>query len=80
MLAIGAIIAGDDDFAHLFAVRLLTSLDDVAIRRALRFIHARDGGDHIIARLSQRLRRHAGAPHRAALAELDQGRPRRAVA
>jgi hypothetical protein len=60
MLALGAIIAGDDDFAHLFGVRLLVSLEDAAIRRALRYIYERDGGDHIVRRLVKQLRRHAG--------------------
>ncbi|MGO8974343.1 MAG: hypothetical protein ACLPTZ_02550 [Beijerinckiaceae bacterium] len=71
MLAIGAIAAGEDEFVNAFGNQLLGSLSDAAIRRALRYVLARDGGDHVIRRLVKRLRRYAGSrpPHLAAALE-----------
>lgn len=52
--------ANTEEFASLFSQQLLGQLDKVALKRAIQFILARDGGDIIVKRLLTRLRSYAG--------------------
>jgi hypothetical protein len=63
MFGIGIIAADNADsgtFARLYGLQLMSTLNDATIRKALKFIYERDGGDIIIRQLIKHLRPYAG--------------------
>ena len=64
LIALGAIAAGGEDgFVGEFGNIVLCQVNEPDLRRALRYILERDGGDHFLARVVKNLRRYAGQPH-----------------
>lgn len=77
LIALGAVAAGQDEFVQQFAGHVLGLLDDGDIRRALRYILERDGGDEFIARVVEQLRRVAGGRPLPALDALTRSHAKR---